>query len=157
MTIKVGDMAPDFELADTSNKLRKLSEFRGNNVVLAFFPGAFTGVCTKEMCTFRDSMSAFNDMNAKVVGISVDTPFTLAKFASENNLKFDLLSDHGKETIKKYDVIHKGFINIPNFDVAKRSVFIVGKDGTVKFSWVSDVPTVEPDYEKIKEEVKKLN
>lgn len=157
MTIKVGDMAPDFELADTSNKLRKLSEFRENNVVLAFFPGAFTGVCTKEMCTFRDSMSAFNNMNAKVVGISVDTPFTLAKFASENNLKFDLLSDHGKETIGKYDVIHKGFINIPHFDVAKRSVFIVGKDGKVKYAWVSEVPTVEPDYEKIKEEVKKLN
>ncbi|MCL4350695.1 MAG: peroxiredoxin [Candidatus Thermoplasmatota archaeon] len=156
MSIKVGDFAPDFELADTKNKLRKLSEFKGNKVVLAFFPGAFTGVCTKEMCTFRDSMSAFNNTNAKVIGISVDTPFTLSKFASENNLQFDLLSDHAKKTIEKYGIVHKGFVNIPYFDVAKRSVYVLDRDGKVTYAWVSEVPTVEPDYGQIKAELEKI-
>ncbi len=94
MVLKVGDVAPNFELPDAKNKVRKLSEFQGSNVVLAFFPGAFTGVCTKEMCSFRDSMSAFNEMKAKVLGISVDTPFSLAKFAEVNNLNFAFLVNY---------------------------------------------------------------
>lgn len=156
MTIKEGEKAPDFELPDHTNKVRKLSEYRGKPVVLAFFPGAFTGVCTKEMCNFRDSMSAFNNVGAKVVGISVDTPFSLAEFAKVNKLNFDLLSDHNKETINKYGIVHNRFVNLPNLDVAKRSVFVLDKDGVVRYSWVSENPGVEPDYETIKKKVSEL-
>ncbi len=154
MVLKEGDKAPDFELADTSNKIVKLSDFKGQKVVLAFFPGAFTGVCTKEMCTFRDSMTAFNDMKAKVIGISVDTPFSLKKFQDENKLTFTLLSDHSKETIKKYGIVHSKFIGIPGLDVSKRSVFIVDKDGKIAYAWVSEDPGKEPNYEEIKEKLK---
>lgn len=157
MVLKVGEKAPEFELADTSNKVVKLSDFKGDKVVLAFFPGAFTGVCTKEMCTFRDSMTAFNSLNAKVVGISVDTPFSLKKFQDENKLSFTLLSDHSKETIKKYDVVHKKFIGIPGLDVSKRAVFILDKDGKVQYAWVSEDPGKEPNYDEIKEKLKQMN
>jgi peroxiredoxin len=157
MVLKVGEKAPEFELADTSNKVVKLSDFQGDKVVLAFFPGAFTGVCTKEMCTFRDSMTAFNSLNAKVVGISVDTPFSLKKFQDENKLSFTLLSDHSKETIKKYDVVHKKFIGIPGLDVSKRAVFILDKDGKVQYAWVSEDPGKEPNYDEIKEKLKQMN
>jgi glutaredoxin-dependent peroxiredoxin len=87
MAIKVGDKAPAFTLADTEKKPRSLSEFSGKKTVLAFYPGAFTGVCTKEMCTLRDSISSFNTMNAQVVGISVDSPFANKAFATQNNLQ----------------------------------------------------------------------
>ncbi len=157
MVVKVGDMAPDFELSDAKNKVRKLSEFRGGNVVLAFFPGAFTGVCTKEMCAFRDSMAAFNDMKAKVLGISVDTPFSLAKFAETNNLNFDLLSDHGKHVITEYGIVHKNFIGLPKLDVSKRSVFVLDKTGKVVYEWVSEDPGKEPDYQAIKDKLKTMN
>lgn len=150
-------MAPDFELPDTKNKMRKLSEFKGKKVVLAFFPGAFTGVCTKEMCAFRDSMSGFNNLDAKVLGISVDTPFSLAKFAESNNLNFDLLSDHGKHVINELGIVHKDFIGLSKLDVAKRSVFVLDKNGKVAYAWVSEDPGKEPDYNTINEELKKLN
>ena len=94
MAIKVGSKAPEFTLFDTDKKPRSLSEFRGKNVVLAFYPGAFTGVCTKELCAFRDAMSNFNNLNAQVVGISVDSPFANKAFATQNNLQFPLLSDY---------------------------------------------------------------
>ncbi|MGC8558630.1 MAG: redoxin domain-containing protein, partial [Nitrososphaeria archaeon] len=94
--IHVNDIAVDFVLPDQNLNLKKLSDFSDNNIVLAFFPGAFTSVCTKEMCTFRDSMAKFNKINAKVFGISVDPPFALNAFAKSNNLNFDLLSDFSK-------------------------------------------------------------
>lgn len=156
MVLKVGDMAPEFELPDIKTKMRKLSEYKGKKVVLAFFPGAFTGVCTKEMCAFRDSMSGFNSLDAKVLAISVDTPFALAKFAEANNLNFDLLSDHGKDLINELGIVHKNFIGLSRLDVAKRSVFVLDKTGMVTYAWVSDDPSKEPDYKKINEELKKL-
>ncbi len=157
MVLKEGDVAPDFELPDTKNKMRKLSEFKGKKVVLAFFPGAFTGVCTKEMCAFRDSMSGFNNLDAKVLGISVDTPFALAKFAEANSLNFDLLSDHGKHLITELGIVHKNFIGLQKLDVSKRSVFVLDKDGKVAYAWVSEDPGKEPDYAKVNEVLKKLN
>ncbi|MCL4345544.1 MAG: peroxiredoxin [Candidatus Thermoplasmatota archaeon] len=157
MVLKIGDKAPEFELADTSNKMVKLSDFKGEKIVLAFFPGAFTGVCTKEMCTFRDSMAAFNDLNAKVIGISVDTPFSLKKFQDENKLAFTLLSDHSKDTIRKYDIVHSKFIGIPNLDVSKRSVFILDRTGKIAYVWVSEDPGKEPNYDEIKKKLKEMN
>jgi len=157
MAVKVGDKAPDFEAPDTNLKMRKLSDFKGQKVVLAFFPGAFTSVCTKEMCTLRDSMANFNKVNAKVIGISVDSPFSLAEFAKKNNLTFDLISDSNREISKKYGVLHENFVNVPGLTASKRSVFVLDKDGIVRYAWVSDDPGKEPNYKEIQDFVSKLN
>src|SRR3989337_4501722 len=98
--VAVGKEAPDFMLPDTDRKSRKLSEFRGKKLVLAFFPGAFTSVCTKEMCTLRDSMARFNNLKAQVVGVSVNDPWSNSGFADANRLEFPLLSDHNREVVK---------------------------------------------------------
>src|SRR5246127_2093201 len=98
----VGKQAPNFELPDQDKNMVKLDSFKGKNVVLLFFPAAFTGVCTKEMCESRDSLSFYNGMNAQVLGVSVDMPFTLAKFKELNQLNFPLLSDFNKEAITAY-------------------------------------------------------
>ncbi|MEM0132438.1 peroxiredoxin [Acidiplasma sp.] len=155
--VDVGEKAPDFEAPDTGLKMRKLSDFKGNTVVLAFFPGAFTSVCTKEMCTFRDSMANFNRFKAKVIGISVDSPFSLKEFAEKNKLQFDLLSDSGREISKKYEALYDSFLNIKNLSASKRSVFIIDKDGIIRYKWVSEDASKEPDYKKIEEEISKLN
>ena len=156
MSVKVGDKAPEFKALDSSLKEKKLSDYKGHKTVLAFFPGAFTSVCTKEMCTFRDSMAAFNNLDAKVVGISVDTPFSLAEFAKKNNLSFDLLSDASHEISKTYGALHENFVNVPGLSASKRSVFLLDRDGTVKYAWVSEDPGKEPDYEAVKAELSKI-
>lgn len=157
MSVKVGEKAPEFKALDSALKEKKLSDYKGHKTVLAFFPGAFTSVCTKEMCTFRDSMAAFNDLDAKVVGISVDQPFSLAEFAKQNKLNFDLLSDADREISKKYGSLHENFVNIAGLTASKRSVFVLDKDGTVRYAWVSEDPGKEPDYEAVKTELSKLN
>lgn len=156
MSVKVGETAPEFSALDSKLKEKKLSDYKGHKTVLAFFPGAFTSVCTKEMCTFRDSMAAFNDLDANVVGISVDSPFSLAEFAKQNNLTFDLLSDADREISKKYGALHQDFVNVKGLTASKRSVFILDKNGTVKYAWVSDDPGKEPNYEEIKAELSKV-
>lgn len=149
MAVKVGDKAPDFTLIDTERKSRSLSEFRGKNTVLAFFPGAFTGVCTKEMCTLRDTMTKFSSMNAQVVGVSVDSPFANEGFAGQNNLQFPLLSDYKREAVKLYGIPLENFAGLQGYTVAKRAVYVLDKDGTVSYTWVSDNPGVEPNYDEI--------
>ncbi len=155
MPLKVGDVAPDFELYDTDLRLVRLSDLlaQGKVVVLAFFPGAFTSVCTREMCAFRDRMALLEKANAIVVGISVDSPFTLKRFKEENRLNFILLSDYNREVIKLYDVYHDPF-PVPAASklrmVAKRAVFILTPpDGRVVYAWVSENPLVEPDYDEV--------
>ncbi len=150
MPLKVGDTAPDFTLIDTERKSKSLKEFLGKKTVLAFYPGAFTGVCTKELCTFRDSLSAFNSMNAQVVGISVDSPFSNKGFAGQNQLTFPLLSDYKREVVRKYGIVLKDFAGLPGYEAAKRSVFVLDGKGIVKYAWVSDDPGVEPPYEEVK-------
>lgn len=157
MSVKVGEKAPDFKALDSALKQKKLSDYNGHKTVLAFFPGAFTSVCTKEMCTFRDSMGAFNGLDAKVVGISVDQPFSLAEFGKQNNLSFDLLSDADREISKNYGALHVNFVNIEGLTASKRSVFVLDKEGTVRYAWVSEDPGKEPDYEAIKSELSKIN
>jgi peroxiredoxin len=154
MAINIGSKAPDFTLFDTNNKSRSLSEFRGKNIVLAFYPGAFTGVCTKELCTFRDAMSNFNNLNAQVVGISVDAPFANKAFATQNNLQFPLLSDYSREVSKEYGGVHEDFAGMKGYSASKRAVFIIDADGTVKYAWVSENPGVEPDYNAITQALK---
>jgi len=156
MAVQVGDKAPEFTLIDADRKPRSLSEFRGKNVVLAFFPGAFTGVCTKEMCSLRDSMARFNEMNAQVVAISVDSPFANKAFAAQNNLQFPLLSDFTRAVVKSYGIVLDGFAGIEGYSAAKRSVFVLDKSGVVRFVWITDNPGVEPNYDEVTKAVSSL-
>lgn len=145
----LGQKAPDFTLPDTERKPRKLSEFLGRKLVLAFFPGAFTSVCTKEMCTFRDSLAKLSELKAQVVGVSVNDPFSNKGFAERNLLSFPLLSDYNREIVRLYGIELKDFAGLKGYSVAKRSVFILDKDGVVRYRWVSDDPGKEPDYKEI--------
>ena len=150
MALKVGDKAPDFKLLDTDRKERSLSEFLGKKTVLVFYPGAFTGVCTKEMCTFRDSMTTFNNMNAQVVGISVDTPFSNKGFSDANKFTFPLLSDFTRTVSKQYCGIYEDFAGLKGYTASKRSVFVLDTNGVVKYSWISETnPGAEPPYDEV--------
>lgn len=150
MAVKVGDKAPDFTLFDTDRKSRSLKEFLGKKTVLAFYPGAFTGVCTKEMCALRDAMSRFNELNAQVVGISVDAPFSNKAFASQHDLQFPILSDYNRSTLQAYGIVLEDFAGLAGYSAAKRSVFILDKDGVVRYAWISDNPGVEPNYDEVR-------
>lgn len=152
----IGSDAPDFTLPDQKREAVTLSALRGKNVVLAFFPAAFTGVCEKELCTFRDSLAAFNDLNAVVLGISVDAPFSNAAFADKNDVDFQVLSDYTRSAVKAYDVAHDDFAGLTGYTAAKRSVFVVDGAGKVQFAWVADNPGQEPDYDAVKAAVEKL-
>ncbi|PSN90059.1 peroxiredoxin [Candidatus Marsarchaeota G2 archaeon OSP_D] len=154
--VDLNTQAPDVQLVDTDMKPVKISDFRGKVTVLAFYPGAFTSVCTKEMCTFRDNMSKFNSLNAAVVGISVDPPFSNSAFKKSNNLNFPILSDYNREAVKLYGVAAENFAGLKGYTAAKRSVFILDKQGIIRYKWVSDDPRVEPNYEEIANQVAKL-
>jgi len=148
MSIEVGHKLPDFELFDQTKTSKSLKAFSGKNTVLAFFPGAFTGVCTKEMCTLRDSIQ---NLPGNVVAISVNDPFTNKAFADMHHLPFPVLSDYTRETIKKYNIFHDDFAGLKGYTAAKRSVFVLDQNGIVRYKWVSDDPGKEPDYAAIKE------
>lgn len=156
MSIEIGKKAPDFTLYDTDKRERRLSEFSGKNVVLAFYPGAFTGVCTKEMCNFRDSLAKFSNLNAQVIGISVDAPFSNKAFADQNKLNFPLLSDFNRQVVRIYDVYHDNFAGLVGYTAAKRSVFVLDKQGVVRHKWVSENPGVEPNYDEVLKAVESL-
>jgi peroxiredoxin len=148
MAIKVGTHAPHVKLFDTERKAVTFPE-HGHVTVLAFFPAAFTSVCTKELCTFRDGIAEYQKLGATVYGISVDSPFALAEYKKQQNLPFSLLSDHKHEAIKAYGVIFENLANL-GFTAAARSVFVVEPHGNVSWAWVSTVPTDEPKYEDVK-------
>lgn len=146
----VGKPAPTFTLTDNSRQKVSLDSFRGKKVVLAFYPAAFTGVCEKEVCTFRDSLSDLNGLNAVVLGLSVDSPFANNAFAAKNNLNFPLLSDPTRETITAYDVVINDFAGVTGLTVSKRAVFVINEEGVVTWEWVGPNPGVEPDYAAVK-------
>lgn len=156
MSVEVGQKPPDFQLPDQDRKQRTLKDFLGKKTVLAFFPGAFTSVCTKEMCTFRDSMQALNNLNAQVVGISVNDPFTNKAFAEANKLQFPILSDYTRETIRRFNVFHDNFAGLTEYTAAKRSVFVLDDKGIVRHKWVSEDPGKQPDYAEIKRILAKI-
>lgn len=149
MALKTGDKAADFTLFDTEKKQRSLKEFAGKNLVLAFFPGAFTGVCTAEMCALRDAMSNFNTLNAQVVGVSVDSPLSNKAFAAQNSLQFPILSDYSRSVSQAYAGLYDDFSGLPGYTASKRSVFVIDKTGTIRYAWISDAPGVEPKYDEI--------
>lgn len=149
MAAEVGTPAPELNLPDTDRKLRTLGDFRGKKVVLAFFPAAFTGVCEKEMCTFRDSLAKLNAANAQVFGISCDSPFANKAFAEKNQLTFPLLSDVSKSVIKAYGVEFADLAGVKGLIVARRSVFVIDGSGTIRWRWLSSEPKDEPDYDEV--------
>jgi peroxiredoxin len=148
-TPKVGEKAPDFTLPDIDKKLRSLKEFQGQKVVIAFFVGAFTGTCTKEMCAFRDSMARLVDLKAQVIGISVNDPYSNKGFAEKNRLPFPILSDYNREVIKTYNLELYDFAGLKGYTTAKRSIFVLDNNGVVRYTWITEDPAVEPDYNKI--------
>lgn len=153
MSVDVNQKMLDFQLHDQDRKLRSLNEFQGKNIVLAFFPGAFTGGCTKEMCTFRDSLPK---LPGQVVAVSVNDPFTNKAFADTNRLQFPLLSDYTRDLVRKLNIFHNDFAGLKGYVAAKRSVFVLDKNGIVRYKWVSEDPGKEPNYEEIKTELEKI-
>lgn len=148
MKIEIGQKAPDFTLHDTERNQVSLHDQKGRNVLLLFFPLAFTGVCTKELCSVRDNIAAYNTANATVFGISVDSPMTLAKFKEEQGLNFPLLSDFNKETSAAYGALYDSFIGWMK-GVSKRSAFLIDKDGTVRYAEVLENAGELPDFSAI--------
>jgi len=150
MVLRIGQRVPDFSLPDVNEHERKLSEFLNDgNLVLAFFPFAFSGVCDKEMCTFRDDFGRFGEMGARGVGISVDSLYALKVFAQTYDLQFLLLSDFNKKVSKIYDVLHDVWVAHGYKGVSKRAVFVIDKKGILRYRWVTDDPGQEPPYDEI--------
>ncbi|MFT4904228.1 MAG: peroxiredoxin [Natronomonas sp.] len=153
--VSEGDDAPDFT-APAAMPDGDITEFSLADAladgpgVLAFFPGAFTSVCTGEMVTFRDRLDTLQSAGANLYGVSIDSPFSLGEFAAQNDLNFPLISDTNKELIDAYNV-EMDFEALGISGVAKRAVFVVDEDGTVTYKWVSDDPSVEPDYDEVED------
>ena len=153
--LTTGQKAPDFTLFNSENNEVSLTDFQGKNLIVLFFPMAFTSVCTDELCEMRDNMATYTNLNADVVGISVDSPFTLAKFKEEQSLPFNLLSDFNKETSTAYDSLYDTFVmNMKG--VSKRSAFIIDKDGTIQYAEVLENAGEVPNFDAIQETLSQL-
>ena len=148
MAIEVGRSAPEFSIFDTGKNKLSLSDLKGKNVVLLFFPQAFTGVCTKELCTVRDDISRYNNANAQVIGISVDSVFTLKKFKEDQHYNFTLLSDFNKAISAAYGSLYDNWI-LDMKGVSKRSAFVIDKEGIVRYAEVLEVAGDIPNFEAI--------
>jgi peroxiredoxin len=153
--IEIGKNAPNFTLVDADLKKVSLTDFK-NKVVIAFYPGAFTGVCTKEMCTFRDSLTKLNQFRAQVIGISVNDPFCNKAFSDTNGLNFPILSDYEREVVKIYGVAAKDFAGLKGYTAAKRSIFIIDSQSIVRYKWITDDPAIEPNYGEIMSMLEKI-
>jgi peroxiredoxin len=147
MAVAVGSKAPDFTLTNQDREAVTLSKLQGKPVVLAFFPAAFSSVCTKELCTFRDSMAQLGKAKAQVFGISVDTFFTLKAFQDQQKLTFPLLSDFNKTAIRDYGVFNEDMIGLKG--IAKRATFVIDQDGIVRHAEVLEDARNEPNYEAV--------
>jgi len=150
MSATIGQLAPDFSLFDSNKNKVTLSELKGKNIVLFFFPQAFTGVCTQQVCTARDNMSQYEKVNATVLGISVDSVFTLAKFKETENLNFPLLSDFNKEVSRAYGSLYEEWI-LDMKGLSKRAAFVIDASGTIQYAEVLENPGNLPDFQKIQE------
>lgn len=156
MKIETGQAAPDFTLYDSEKKQVTLSELKGHNVLLLFFPLAFTSTCTKELCSIRDNIAWYNKVNAKVFGISVDTLHTLAKYKEDQGLNFTLLSDFNKDVSRLYDSIYELFgYNMKG--VSKRSAFVIDKGGIIRYVEVLENASDVPNFEVIQQILSGLN
>jgi len=150
MALQIGDQAPDFKLFSSELKEVTLSDYRGKKLIIQFFPMAFTGVCTAQLCTMRDSFGYYTGMNAEVVGISVDSPFTLAKFKEEQSYQFPLLSDFNKDVSKAYGAFYEDFVfNLKG--VSKRAAFVIDEQGTIIHTEVLEDAGDMPDFAVLKQ------
>jgi peroxiredoxin len=155
MSLQNGAKAPDFKLFNTQKKEVALSDYKGKNVVLLFFPLAFSNTCTAELCSVRDNYQIYNDLNAVVFGISVDTPHVLAKFKEDQKLNFELLSDFNKEVSKAYGCLYDIFV-LGMKGVSKRSAFVIDAEGKIRHSEVLEDAGKLPDFAKIKSTLESL-
>ena len=156
MVPNIGDEAPDFQLPDIDMKMQKLSDYRGKEIVLAFFPAAESPVCTKEMCAFRDSLDELKNYGAQVIGASVDGPFANKIFTENRHLNFPVLSDYKREVINKYGIVMENLGPLEGYKAAKRSIFIIDRNGKIQYKWISDNPLIEPNYQEVKRALSKL-
>jgi peroxiredoxin len=155
-TIQIGQKAPEFSLYDSEKQKVNLIDYKGKNVILLFFPQAFTGTCTKELCSTRDNITLYNQANAQVFAISVDSVFTLGKYKEEQHLNFPLLSDFNKEVSAAYGSLYDNFV----FDmkgVSKRSAFVIDKEGTVRYAEVLESAGDLPDFTAIQKTLSEFN
>ncbi len=149
MSLNKGDKAPDFTLNNDETQSVSLSDYKGKNVVLLFFPLAFTGVCTKELCNTRDDIAFYQGLDAEVLAISVDSPFTLAKFKAEQKLNFPLLSDFNAEVSTAYGSLYQDFV-LGMKNVSKRSAFVIDKEGTIQYAEVLENAGELPNFDEVK-------
>ena len=156
MNLKIGDKAPSFSLRNTSKAEVSLSDYEGKNVVILFFPLAFTGVCTAELCSVRDNLSMYESLNAEVLGISVDSLFTLEQFKKAQNYNFLLLSDFNKEVSRAYGSLYEEFV-LGMKGVAKRSAFVIDSQGTIQYAEVLEDAGQQPDFEAIEAKLNSLS
>ena len=156
MKIEVGQQAPDFTLYDTAKNKVSLSELKSRNVLLLFFPQAFTSVCTKELCSVRDNIGLYNNANARVFGISVDSVFTLAKFKEEQQYNFSLLSDFNKDVSAAYGSLYDNW-KLDMKGVSKRSAFVINKQGIIIYAEVLENASDEPSFENIEKTLAESN
>lgn len=154
----IGKSAPDFSLRNHKNEIVSLQQFRGEPVVLLFFPFAFSGTCTQEMCNIRDNFSVFNALNARVLGISVDSHYALKPWAESMGISFDLLSDFNKEVSEAYNCLMEVFVpGVYDYrGVSKRSAFVINREGVVVYEEILEDARLEPDYNKILESLRAL-
>lgn len=155
MKVEVGQPSPDFTLYDSEKNKLTLSSLQGQNVLLLFFPLAFTGTCTKELCSVRDNISIYNNANAKVLGISVDSLHSLSKYKAEQNLNFTLLSDFNKEVSALYGTIYHVF-SYNMRGVSKRSAFVIDKEGIIQYAEVLENASELPDFDSINQTLSNL-
>lgn len=156
MTLKKGDTTPNFTLVSSDTKEISIQDYKGKNVVLLFFPLAFTGVCTTELCSMRDDIATYQGLNAEILAVSVDSPFTLAKFKEEQNLNFELLSDFNAEVSRAYGALYEDFV-LGMKEVSKRSAFVIDGSGIIRYSEVLDNAGDLPNFAAVKETLEALN
>ena len=157
MSIAIGTQAPNFTLFNSDKKQVSLADFKGKNVVLLFFPLAFTGTCTAELCSVRDNIGTYNSANAVVLGISVDSLFTLEKYKAEQDLNFQLLSDFNKEASKAFEVLYDTFPAFGMLGVSKRAAFVIDGNSIIQYAEVCPTPGDLPSFEAIQTTLAQLN
>lgn len=156
MAIQAGQQAPDFTLRNSDKQDVTLSDLKGKNVVLLFYPLAFTGVCTAELCSMRDNIAEYNGLDAQVLAVSVDSIYTLDKFKKEQGYNFPLLSDFNKEVSAAYGSLYENF-GYGMKGVSKRSAFVIDKEGIVRYAEVLEDAGKVPDFDAVKQILAQLN
>ncbi len=157
MAIEKGKPAPEFSLYDNAKNKVSLTDYKGKNVVLLFFPFAFSSVCTKELCSVRDNLASFNNSDAQVFGISVDALYSLNKFKEDQQLNFPLLSDFNKAVSRAFDVLYEIFPAFEYAGVSKRAAFVIDRNGIIQYAEVCASPGDQPNFVAIQEVLTKLN